>query len=102
MKYEAKLLVEAAEEFQALCREPDSSCGEGEVLFDREVAFVNGYSMAIQVIADDSPDEFPAWTQGVLYDQDRNELASTEVGAELLGKFTIEYDDDEFEVEVTS
>lgn len=79
-----------ANKLELLCRKPDSDCGKGEVLFDREVKFPNGFRMAIQVIASESPATESAWTQGVLFDQKGNEIGCTDVGESFLGEYTVE------------
>lgn len=73
--------------------------GNGEVIFDNEVVFPNGFRMAIQVIAAETEGE-TAWTQGVLFDEDGNELGCTDVGESFLGEYCVNYDGTEYIVNV--
>lgn len=72
---------------------------KGEVIFDNEIVFPNGFRMAIQVIAAEKKGE-TAWTQGVLFDEDGNELGCTEVGDYFLSDYTVFYDKTEYTVNV--
>lgn len=91
MKYEAILKVkrEQAEQLERLCKEPDADSARDESLFDEEVKFNNGATMAIQVIASTEPDKESAWTQGILFDKDGFELGCTDVGESFLGEYKI-------------
>lgn len=71
---------------ETYCKELVPNCGEGEVLFDKEVMFEDGVRMAIQVIA---CSDAPAWTQGVLYDNNGHEMDCTSVGESFLGEYQI-------------
>jgi hypothetical protein len=62
------------------CVHPPSDCGKGEVLFDEEVQFEDGYRMAIQAIASLDPSNEPIWTQGVLFTPEGTEVGCTDVG----------------------
>ncbi len=79
---------------------PICDCGRGEIIFDQEHLFDNGMRMAIQIVTSETPDEEPAWTQGVLYDKKGNELNCTEVGESLCGEFAVKYGSNEYVVEV--
>ena len=94
---------------QRACQEnrDDLDIGKDEKIFDESVAFGNGFVMDIQVIGPLSNE--PCWTQGVLYRANDafatekpvyNEVACTEVGESLEGEFHVEYDGDEYKVEV--
>lgn len=77
---------------------------EGNIYFDEEALFPNGNRMAIQVIAGSrNPfDEWtdPAWTQGVLFSPDGEELGCTEVGDCFDGEYEIEYEGVKYIVDV--
>jgi hypothetical protein len=87
-----------------LCQhDPDGGKG---TYFDEEVVFDDGKRMAIQVCAcDKDPNDNvapPAWTQGVLFDPDGNELGCTEVGEYFDGDYCVYLDDVEYCVTVSA
>jgi len=55
--------------------------------------------MAIQVITSEEPDE-PAWTQGVLFDENGNELGCTGAGESFIGEYVVWNQKDEYLVNV--
>jgi hypothetical protein len=71
----------------------------GTVLFDREVTFDDGHRMAIQVIAARGD---CAWTQGVLFAPDGQEVGYTEVMPAFLATYTVKVDDQTYTVDVKS
>jgi len=82
-------------QLEQACREPLADCARDEILFDQEVKFVNGNRMAIQVIASGNAEE-TAWTQGVVFDADGNELGCTDVGESFAGEYCVMDDGDEY------
>ena len=58
--------------------------------FDKEVVFADGRRMAIQVIG--CGEEEPAWSQGVLFSKEGNEIGCTEPCESFLGEWTVEAD----------
>jgi hypothetical protein len=103
MKHEKTLLVEKVKAltFEKYCREPSAAdCGRGEIIFDSEVEFDNGYCMVIQVIASESPEDESCWTQGVLFDENGCELGCTDVGETFLGEYCVSDLGDDYVVEV--
>lgn len=101
MKFTQKLLVtqEVADQLERLCEQPDDSCGRDEVVFDAEV-LVDAYRFAIQVVASTEPAKESCWTQGVMFDIDGFEIACTEPGESFLGEYTIDYNENTYEVVV--
>jgi hypothetical protein len=89
----------SVKELEKALSKPISDVGRGETLFDKEVVFLNGFRMAIQVIAAETEGE-TAWTQGVLFDADGNELGYTDVGESFLGEYCVFYDETEYTVNV--
>jgi hypothetical protein len=85
-----------ADKLEKFCQEPPSDCGRGEVVYDEEVKFLNGYRMAIQVVASENPDEEECWTQGVVFDSFGNELGCTDVGESFLGEYHVGVQRDEY------
>jgi hypothetical protein len=79
-------------------------CG-GETLFDQEVLFDDGMRVAIQVIESQSDiqEDFaePAWTQGVLFTPEGQEISCTEVQESLTGVYHCPDGDDVYIVTVT-
>jgi len=78
-----------ADKLEKFCQEPPSGCGRGEVVYDEEVKFSDGYRMAIQVVASERPDEEECWTQGVVFDSFGSEIGCTDVGESFLGKYHV-------------
>lgn len=105
MEYYRKLRVDPA-----MLSAMDSVCekgledSNGEVLYDKEVVFKNGMRVAIQLIESESDidEEFPppAWTQGVLFTPEGQELSCTEVRESLSGVYHCPDGDDVYVVEV--
>jgi hypothetical protein len=100
-KMEATLLVHAelAKQLEKACSEGIDDCGRSEVIFDREVKFLNGNRMAIRVIAPEEKGEC-AWTEGVLFDPAGNELGCTHPGEDFLGEYIVFAGKEKYEVEV--
>jgi hypothetical protein len=98
--HEMYLWVDADEvqEYERFCKEPPGDCGRGEVIFDEEVVFPDGNRVAIQVVADEEPNERECWTQGVLFGAEGTELGCTDVGDFFLGNHCLNYNDDEYVV----
>jgi hypothetical protein len=86
-------------ELELALSKPITSNGKGEVIFDNEVVFPNGFRMAIQVIAAETKGD-TAWTQGVLFDENGNELGNTDVGESFLGEYCVYYEGAEYTVNV--
>ena len=89
MDIDLRVNWEIAKELQKACNEGISDCGRGEVIFDEEAVFPDGNRFAIQVIAPEEKGE-TAWTQGVLFSPNGQELGHTEVGENFLGEYCIE------------
>jgi hypothetical protein len=86
--------------YDHLCKVPAGTAARGEVIFDRESVFDNGYRMAIQVVVPYDTDDEPCWSQGVLFDKDGNELGCTDVGDQLSGDYVVWHGDDRYAVSV--
>lgn len=84
-----------------LCGTPHSDLEKDKVIYDNEYQFPNHYRMAIQVVSPLSPAEESCWTQGVLFDENGNELASTDVGESFGGEYCVSYDGTDCVVTVT-
>lgn len=103
MRYEKTMKIDAAmlDSMNDLC-EHDPGHGNGEVYFDKEVTFDNGMRVAIQLIASehDFIGDFtpPAWTQGVLFTHEGQEIGCTEVCDSMSGEYVIFDGDDEYTV----
>ena len=50
-----KVSADVAREMKHLLSKPDEDVGPGEVLFDEEVKFDNGFRIAVQVVASLEP-----------------------------------------------
>lgn len=77
--------------FEDLCRTPHADIEKDKAIYDNEYQFPNHYRMAIQVISPLSPAEESCWTQGVLFDENGNELGCTEVGESFGGEYCVSY-----------
>jgi len=75
-----------------------------EAIFDEGmvVRLDRGYTMMIQVVAPNSPEDEPCWSQAVLLDKDGRELAVTEPSESLRGEWIIGYRTDEYSLIVMS
>jgi hypothetical protein len=82
-------------QLEQACRTPLDGCGRDETLFDQEVVFDNGNRMAVQVIASGNLAE-SAWTQGVVFAADGEELGCTDVGESFGGEYHVPVDGDEY------
>ena len=79
---------EKVEELERYCAEHVPGMSNKEPpLFDDEVKFYTGKRMVIQVIP---CNEDSAWTQGVMLDEEGNELGMTDVGESFLGEYLVE------------
>ena len=81
-----------AKEIDRLCHEPEKeplTHKGGSVIFDKEVHFLDKHFMVIQVIASNNPNEEPAWTQGILFNEQGREAGMTEPGEELLDEYKV-------------
>ena len=98
MRYEQTMQVMASEgrQLEQACREPLTDCGRDETIFDQEVEFVNDTRMAIQVIAAGADSGESAWTQGVIFDEDGEELGCTEVKDTFAGEYCVTVDGDTY------
>jgi hypothetical protein len=90
---------EHADEFETNCIAVNKDLPKNYKLFDGEVEFDNGLTMAIQMYTDEDPSKYACWTQGVLY-CDGNEINCTEVQGSLFQEFTIMDDGDVYVVKV--
>ena len=68
-------------------------------IFDEEVTFSDGKRMAIQVCPADGE---CCWTQGVLFDEDGEELECTEVQENLDSPFIVDYNEIQYVVNVSA
>ncbi len=108
MIYRRKLKVPShiADEMTRIVNEADSSVKGGGVEYCEDVLFDDGRFMTIQVCASENPSEESCWTQGVLYERSGNdpvvayELTCTDVGDSFLGEYHLDYDGNEYIVEV--
>jgi len=73
---------------------PDHNVPKDSPVFDTEVQFDNGHRVAIQVIASNEPDKESCWVQGVLFEENGQEIACTDVGESFLGEYNL-YDGDD-------
>jgi hypothetical protein len=98
-----------ADEMTRIVNEPDSSVKGGGVEYSEDVVFDDRRSMTIQVCSSENPSQESCWTQGVLYDRPQwdvfgfeitPEIACTDVGDSFLGEYHLEYEGDEYIVEV--
>lgn len=115
-----------ADEMTRIVNEPDSSVKGGGGYFpsgsnstdgsvsialeySESVVFDDGRFMTIQVCSSENPSQESCWTQGVLYDRPQSdvfgfqiipEIACTDVGDSFLGEYHLEYEGDEYIVEV--
>jgi hypothetical protein len=96
--YVVELPVEAnlAQHLEQVCAAPDPELSRGQTVFDREVAFPNGYRMVIQVIASENPSEESCWTQGVLFLPDGTEVGTTDSGESFLGEYFVRHGEEEY------
>lgn len=89
MQIVAKVLrVPDAKHYDAWCEFGLSGSKEGKVVADFDVEFDDGYVVSIQVVSGRCGE--PCWTQGVLFDGDGCEIASTLVRDTFTGEYTIE------------
>ena len=82
-----------AKELEDVCQEPEKEPlvhKRGSVIFDEEVHFLDKHFMVIQVVASNNPSEEPAWTQGILFNEQGREAGMTEPGEEFLGEYRID------------
>ena len=102
MKYDGTMKVNkhVADHLENACKTPLPDVGRNEVLFDVEYVFPNNIRMAIQVITSGEPNEEPAWTQGVLFDENGNELGCTDAGDSFIGEYVVWNQKDEYVVNV--
>ncbi len=102
MKYNKEMVVEQEEfeEMVRICKAVYSDIKKDGIEFDREVVFENGNRMAIQVCGPGRPDEESCWTQGVLFDHDGNELGCTHCGDSFEGEYWVDYENDQYIVNV--
>ena len=92
MKQETKMLIvdpSIGDKLEAWCDEPPTDAGKGEVLFDEEVQFKDGYRMAVQAISSLDPSSEPIWTQGVLFTPEGFESGNTDVGDSFWGEYQV-------------
>lgn len=82
------------------CRWPDHNLTADEVIFDEEVVFEDGCRMALRVVASDCPNQYPCWTEAILFDDKGIELACSPIDDTLRGKWTIYFEDKEYSVNV--
>jgi len=106
MKMLGKITVglHTASVLERFCRIPPANYYHGEVLFDQEYKFLDGKKMVIQVIApEDTPEDIgdeTAWTKGIMFDRDGNELGCTEARESFLGEYVIPVGEHEYTIEV--
>jgi hypothetical protein len=85
-----------------LCSTPHSDIEKDKVIYDNEYQFPNHYRMVVQVVSPLSPAEESCWTQGVLFDENGNELGSTDVGESFGGEYCVSYEGEDYLVMVKS
>ena len=76
-----------------LCHEPEKeplAHKGGSVIFDDEVHFLDKHFMVIQVVASNNPSEEPAWTQGILFNEQGRECGMTPPCEEFLGGYQVD------------
>jgi hypothetical protein len=83
-----------------LCSTPHSDIEKDKVIYDNEYQFPNHYRMVVQVVSPLSPAEESCWTQGVLFDENGNELGSTDVGESFGGEYCVSYEGQDYVVTV--
>lgn len=98
MIYNENLVVAPfiADDLELIIEKSNSSVKQNGTEFDEEVVFENKYFMVIQVCADDGD----CYSQGVLYDNKRNELDCTQPQYFFVGEYVIEFGDDTYIVNV--
>jgi hypothetical protein len=60
-----------------LLNQPNTDIARDGCVFDEEVAFGNGYRIAVRVCAPNTPSEESCWAEAVLFDDDGCELSVT-------------------------
>jgi hypothetical protein len=81
-----------AKEIDRLCHEPEKDWEQlkgGSVIFDKEVHFMDKHFMVIQVVASNNPSEEPAWTQGILFNEQGRECGMTPPCQVFLGGYQV-------------
>lgn len=82
-------------------QDEDECFGEDEII-DHEVTFEDGTRMAVQCcgVQYDEHASNLAWTQAVLFDKNGHELTCSEVGEDYTGEWKLDYDNNEYIVNV--
>ena len=90
-KFELQVESKIGDQLENMCSSTCRDTGRGEVLFDEEVKLRNGRVAAVQVIASLEPEDEPAWSQVVVFDEESGcEMGCTEPSDSFYGEYVLE------------